>query len=155
EAGRVAHLYGGEAGLLAAARELAERMGHMVRLALADDWQAACALAEGHGPDRLVPVGGSAEALAELPLDCLHPSEVIAHGLRAVGVRRVGELAALDAGAVVARFGEAGRRLHRVARGGVGEVRVPLAPEREPVARHVVLGHATDRLEPILFLLPG
>lgn len=155
EAGRVAALYGGEAGLIEAAARLAGALGHSVQLAIADDWRAALAVARCAEQPEVVPPGEGAAALARLPLGALEPPTALAEALAAVGVRRVGELAALEPAAVVGRFGAEAGRLHRVARGGVGDPRLGFAPEQEALARHVVLGEPTERFEPIRFVLPG
>ena len=75
----------------------------------------------------IVPPGGSAAFLAPLPVSVLQPAvEAVNTGtdLRALvdlwerlGIRTLGDLAALPAAAVLARFGTAGALAHRLARG--------------------------------------
>ncbi len=103
---------------------LAERgwPGH-VRLGVADGPFAA-GLAARAGPDpgdpsgtpRVVPPGGSAAFLAPLPVAALGVPE-LADVLVRLGLRTLGDLAALDAADVVARFGLLGAEAHRLASG--------------------------------------
>jgi protein ImuB len=65
--------------------------------------------------------------------------------LRLFGLSRIGQLAALDRSAVVARFGETGGELHDLARGLDGR---PLRPRR-PVEHEPPV----DSLEPLRFVL--
>ena len=65
---------------------------------------------------RVVAPGRSAEFLAPLPIMVLDDPELV-DVLARLGLRRLGEFAALDADDVVARFGAGGRSLHRFARG--------------------------------------
>ncbi|GAB2500886.1 DNA polymerase IV [Corynebacterium atrinae] len=62
----------------------------------------------------VVPVGGSRQFLAGQPVTLLPEGEVVA-ALQDLGVRTLGELAALPATAVSTRFGAAGMRCHRIA----------------------------------------
>jgi protein ImuB len=60
----------------------------------------------------------TADFLAPLPLDLLPGAEVEQQELRELGVRRLGQLAALPGGAVAERLGPQGGRAWRLARGG-------------------------------------
>ncbi|MCU1584400.1 MAG: polymerase [Microbacteriaceae bacterium] len=65
---------------------------------------------------RIVPEGGSAVFLSEMPVGLLgEPS--LATLLRRLGIRTLGEFARLDAADVEARFGESGARVHALANG--------------------------------------
>lgn len=71
---------------------------------------------------RQIPPGASAEFLARFPVATLAGSDVpgaveLAALLRRLGVGTLGQLAALPAGAVAARFGPAGTIAHRMAGG--------------------------------------
>jgi nucleotidyltransferase/DNA polymerase involved in DNA repair len=102
-----------------------------------------------------VPVGDAAvEAafLAPLPIRLLPAEQETQDRLRLFGLTRIGELAALDRSAVVARFGAAGGTLHDLANGLDGR---PLRPRR-PVERlhaQVELDPPVDSLEPLRFVL--
>ncbi|MEL6318777.1 MAG: DNA polymerase Y family protein, partial [Pseudomonadota bacterium] len=147
-----AHLFGGEAALLA---DLAARLtafGLTARLGLADSRSGAWALAwaqemrrgeqtraeAGGGaaavrapeaawsgaPGAIAPPGGSAAALAALPIGALRLTPAETAGLERLGLRRIGELLAQPRGPLARRFG-AGllRRLDQA-----------LAAEPDPIA---------------------
>ncbi|OYO01178.1 DNA polymerase Y family protein [Enemella evansiae] len=78
----------------------------------------------------IVAAGRSAEHLAPLPVEVLDDPE-LAKLLRRLGIRRVGEFAALSRADVATRFGEAGARLHRLARGGDPRSVAPRTPPTE------------------------
>lgn len=128
---------GGEEALAGALREAARREGiEGVGVGVADTPVAADAAAlvaaraggEGAGdvagedtrgpgvraPEgaRIVPSGREREFLAPLPLAALPLSADLRETLRALGLRRVGELAARGRGEVEARFGPDGVRAH-------------------------------------------
>ena len=98
----VAHLFGGEAGLLDdAARSLAAR-GLDVRLALAPTAGAAWALAH-YGPERaILPDGGG--MLNDLPVAALRLDPATQLVLRRLGLKRVGELSGVARDALARRF---------------------------------------------------
>ncbi len=116
---------------------------------------ARAAAIVGEGRFRAVPVGGrEAEAafLAPLPIGLLPADAESRERFRLFGLTRIGELAALDRSAVVARFGTPGGELHDLARGLDGR---PLRPRR-PVERlhaEVQLEPPVDTLEPLRFVL--
>jgi protein ImuB len=100
-------------------------------------------------------VGGhevEAAFLAPLPLDLLPADPGTHERMRVLGLRRMGDLAALDQAAVIARFGAQGAQLHDLARGMDGR---PLKPRRplERLAADVELEPAVDGLEPLRFVL--
>lgn len=90
--------------------------------------------------------------LAPLSLGLLPASAGMQERLRVLGLRTMGELAALDRSAVIARFGADGALLHDLVR---GLDRRPLKPRR-PVERLIAdvdLEPAADSLEPLRFVL--
>ena len=98
--------------------------------------------------DRVV----EAAFLAPLPIGLLPADADSRERFRLFGLTRIGELAALDRSAVVARFGAPGGDLHDLARGLDGR---PLRPRR-PVERlraEVELEPPVDTLEPLRFVL--
>ncbi|MER5455801.1 DNA polymerase Y family protein [Micromonospora sp. NPDC002389] len=78
---------------------------------------------------RIVPPGGTPEFLAVQPVEALG-RPALADLLRRLGVRTLGDFAALAAGDVLARFGFDGALAHRLATGGDDR---PLAVRRPPV----------------------
>ncbi|MCA9569819.1 MAG: hypothetical protein KC656_18370, partial [Myxococcales bacterium] len=104
----------------------------------------------------IVPVGGMREALAMLPVHALDPPEGLLASLRALGIRTLGELAALDAASVAGRFGADGVRLHRLACGGRpprDEAEVAWVEDELPGVSTPLAG-ATTTLQ-LHFVLPG
>jgi protein ImuB len=102
-----------------------------------------------------IPAGGPREEaafLAPLPLGWLPADAATQERLRVLGLRTMGQLAALDHSAVVARFGERGLELHDLVR---GMDRRPLRPRRpvEHLTAEVELEPPAEELEPLRFVL--
>lgn len=86
------------------------------------------------GDPMVVPAGGTAAFLAPWPLAVLEQPE-LADLLGRLGIRTLGQFAALPVGHVLARFGADGAARHRVARGVEGELpglRLPPPGRRRP-----------------------
>ena len=90
-----AHLFGGEASLVADAVTRLGRLGFAAQPALAATPAAAMALARFGG-----------ERVADLPLAALSELDSVQTALRRAGLKRVGEVAKLPRSALAARFGE-------------------------------------------------
>ncbi|HEX9702105.1 MAG TPA: DNA polymerase Y family protein, partial [Rhodospirillales bacterium] len=154
-----AHLFDGERSLL---RDLTARLagfGFAAVAAVASTPGAAWAVArfaavDAHGI-AVVPVDGTARALAPLPVAGLRLPAATVEGLARMGLRRIGQLAGLPRAPLVRRFGDAVvARLDRA----LGRVREPLSPRRpaapfsarivfaEPVAGPEVITRAARRL---------
>lgn len=102
-----------------------------------------------------IPAGGRREEaafLAPLPLAWLPTDPATHERLRVLGLHTMGQLAALDHSAVVARFGDAGIELHDLVR---GMDRRPLRPRRrvEHLSAEVELEPPVEELEPLRFVL--
>jgi protein ImuB len=146
--------YGGEAE---AAAVIAERLVGLgvwdVRAGIADGLFAAeQAARRALAQDSLVvPMGGSARFLCDLPIDVLDDSDLVGL-LRRMGLLTVGDFAALAPADVHTRFGTHGGLLHRLARGQdpkpISRRQVP--PEFEAT---LVLEPPLDLVEPIAFSL--
>jgi protein ImuB len=100
----VAHLFGGEAQLLADAQTLFARRGLAVRFAIAPTGGAAWALAH-YGPERAI-LGHDAvmATLADLPVAALRLDAAVLLVLRRLGLKRVGQLGTIDRDALHRRF---------------------------------------------------
>jgi protein ImuB len=98
----------------------------------------------------VVPAEEEWRFLAPLPIQLLEPSPALQSTLARWGIRSLGDLAALPAGAVATRLGPEGALLARRAR---GEDEHPLAPLSPPL--HFVesfdLDYGIETLEPFLF----
>ncbi len=96
------------------------------RIGVADGPFAAALAARSRGGVRVVPPGGTAAFLAPLPLRVLD-RPALTEVLARLGLRTLGDLAALPAADVLGRFGPEGAWAHRVAAG---------IDDRLPGARH-------------------
>lgn len=128
-----AHLFGGEAALLAEMRARLAAAGVPARVAMADTLGAAWALARfAPGPEAIAPPGATREALADLPVAALRLQPAAVTLLGRFGLRRIGDLYALPRAGLARRFrGEAGlavvERLDQ-ALGAAGEAVDPVRP---------------------------
>ena len=107
-----AHLFGGEAALMADLRARVGGAGYAARLAMADTPGLAWALARVRSdafaaPDFAAPVGAGAELLAPLGFAALRlPPDQLAL-LHRLGLRRIGQIDALPRAALARRLGRA------------------------------------------------
>jgi len=125
-----ARFYGGEREAAATIAEQLVGLGIWdCRFGIADDLFTAeqAARAAEQQDSTVVPVGGSAAFLARLDVRVLDDPETT-DLLRRLGIRTLGDLAALPPADVLARFGADGARLHRLARGGDSD----RLPTRQP-----------------------
>jgi protein ImuB len=131
----------------------AARAGLPARVGIASSRLAAevAAHGAGDGEPAIVPPGREADSLAPLPLARLMPEMELAATLAHWGIRTVGELARLPADEVTSRLGEAGRRLHALARGVDPRPLSPCAPPRD-LREGMELEWPLATLEPFLFL---
>jgi protein ImuB len=138
-------------GVLGMCRDL----GYRGQVAVADGKGVALALARHAGRERTrAAPGQGALALSSLPLEALDLPPEVARWLLAVGVDRVGALAALPAETLSHRFGAVGAAAGRLARGDDSRPLVPFAPETFPRERWDLDGSDVGVLasaEPLLF----
>jgi protein ImuB len=113
----LARLHDGEEGILRRAVEVMAFCGHEAGAGLADHRFPAFAAALVCREPRVVERGKDRAFLAPLPLSVLPLPSEMAGSLLALGVTKVGELAALPAPEIERRFGAVGVCLHRIARG--------------------------------------
>jgi len=105
-------------------------------------------------PPRIVPPGADARYLAPFPVTLLDLDDDLAETLRSLGLVTLGQLAALVADEVEARFGPEGLAAHRLARGL--DSRGPTTPRDDTLpAVEVELGGPVATAEPLLFVLKG
>jgi protein ImuB len=103
---------------------------------------------------RIVPPGDDAAYLAPFPVALLDLDDDLAEILRGLGLTTLGQLAALEADEVDARFGPEGLAAHRRARGV--DTRGPSTPRDDALpAVEVDLGGSVATAEPLLFVLRG
>lgn len=131
-----AHLFGGEAALLADLSGRLEGFGLEARAALAETLGAAWAMArfgDGDAVEIVLP-GATRAALTPLPVAALRLSPADAGALSRLGLKRIGDLYDLPRAALARRFGDGvARRLDQA----LGHAADPVSP-RPPVAPHRV-----------------
>ncbi len=139
-----AHLFGGEAQLLADLKKRLRAFGLYPRLAIAGTAGAAWAVARhGERDGMIVPSGEEERALGNLPLAALRLSEASQVLMRRLGFKRIGELASQPRAPFAARFHpELLLRLDQA----LGRAPEPLVPVVPPPAYHA----RAMFLEPIL-----
>jgi protein ImuB len=127
-----AHLFGGEAGLVADLLARLRRLGFAATAGLADTpgaaWAAARFLAAASGWSSVAPDQARAR-MAPLPVAALRLEPGVAAGLVRLGLARIGDLYGLPRAPLAARFGRGpGRRLEQM----LGRLDEPISP-RLPV----------------------
>ncbi len=150
------HLWGGETALLDDLTGRLERLGFIVRAAVADSPGTAWAWAR-FGAGGVVAPGSSRAALTALPVNALRLAPEVTLGLARLGLRRIGDLYPLARGPLAARFGAiVGRRLDQA----LGAEEEPISPLRPPqslqVQRRFVMpiARSEDVAAAVQFLLP-
>jgi protein ImuB len=145
-----ARYFGGESRLAALVREAVRAAGHRCGVGVADGVFTAGLAARDGADGVLVEPGGNAAYLAPAPVQVLGEVEM-ARLLVRLGVRTVGEFAALPVGDVTARFGVPGRAAHRLARGVAPRPLAPRAPGSDFSAEMEFDPPETGR-EPLVFV---
>ncbi|AGS24441.1 DNA-repair protein ImuB 2 (plasmid) [Rhizobium etli bv. mimosae str. Mim1] len=121
------HLQGGEALMLSGIVNRFHARGLTTRVAIADSWGAAYALARaGKRETVIAPRGETPRFVERLPISLLRLPETVT-SLRTLGFQRVGELAATPRAPLALRFGpELSRRLDQM----YGRLPEPIEPIR-------------------------
>jgi len=94
---------------------------------------------------RVIPSGASAAFLSSFPVSVLGRPE-LAEVLQRLGLRRLGDFAALKVDDVVARFGAEGRFLHRLAR-GIDDQPPSVGPPPRSIDAMAVLDPPAERVD--------
>ncbi|MEL7728590.1 DUF6504 family protein [Citromicrobium bathyomarinum] len=143
----VAHLFGGEAKLLADVHAAFAARGFAIRGAIAPTAGAAWALAH-HGPERciLAPEDDMEARLSDLPVAALRLDDDVLTVLRRLGLKRLGELGGVIGGGPGHSAGHGAGRdaLHR-------RFRNRKSPSANPLIRmDQLLGHVPEPLLPVV-----
>lgn len=153
-----AHLFGGEAPMLARVCEALTRQGFAVSGAIAGTAVAARALTR-HAHGRIVICGGEAQAVAPLSVATLGADEKIVRGLARAGLKTIGDVASRMPAEVTARFGAAFTSILQQA---LGQADAPISPRRpapdyvtekrfaDPVATHDTIALTLSSLAQVL-----
>jgi protein ImuB len=152
-----AHLFGGEAALLADLRGRLARADIPARLAIADTPGAAWALTRFcHDPETIAPSGRAREAIAGLPLEGLRLEPDALTLLRRFGLKRIGELYGLPRAGLARRFrGPQGLRVVERLDQALGAAGEPLEPVRPAPAYRAstVFAEPVTHIEGVAHLL--
>ncbi len=124
-----AHLFGGEAALLADLERRLTGFGVTVRAAAADTPAAAWAWARFGDANPILNAGESGRRLAALPVEALRLAPATIEALRRLGLRRIGDVAVLPRAPLAARLGPA--LLARLDR-AFGRAADSISPRRPP-----------------------
>ncbi len=121
DVGAAARFHGSEERAVEMLIDAAARRGIDAQVGVADEIATAL-IAARVGAGQVVPEGGSRTFLGVQPVGLLaaeaslHCDHALVESLGDLGIRTLGEFAALPATAVTSRFGTAGERCHRIAR---------------------------------------
>ena len=135
----------------AVARRGAEA-GIQGNLAISADPDTAMLTARYIRGSTLIAPGREADHLSGLPVDVLPAEPEFLETLHGWGVRTLAEFAALPPLGLIARFGEEGERLLRLARGETRRSLRAMTPA-ENYQRRMELEHPLRLLEPLLFVI--
>ncbi len=124
-------------------------------VAVSRNFHAAIALAKGlppRTPVRVIPMGEEAAELSSLSLEVIDMTEEQANTFGLWGIRNLGALAALPEKELVARMGQAGKRLRQLAKGELPHLFQPIEPEFS-LEEHMELDSPLELLEALLFVM--
>jgi len=146
-----ARYFGGETALAGRVIAAVAELGLEARAGVADGLFAALLAARGAGRDPVlvIPPGRTAGFLARQPVSVLEDQD-LAGLLTRLGLRTLGDLAALPAGDVAGRFGPAGETAHRLA-GGRGSPPLVAAPPAEDLSVAREFDPPEPLAEPVVF----
>ena len=126
--------------------------GMQANLAISSDPDTAVLAAQHIRGITLIPPGREADRLGGLPVHVLPADAELLQTLERWGIRTLAELAGLPELGFIARFGEAGERLLRLARGETRRSLRVIEPP-ESYRRGISLDHPQRLLEPLLFAI--
>jgi protein ImuB len=130
-------------------------LGVTACIAVSSNFHAAVALAKGLSPQhrvKVIPPGEERAALASLPLVVLDLTEKQAETFSMWGVHNLGMLAALPEKELIARIGQAGKRLRQLARGDAPHLFQPVEPAFT-LEEHMELDTPVELLDALLFVM--
>ncbi len=142
----------------ALARNLLTRvrsLGMTACITVSQNFHAAISLAKGLSPRtpvRVIPMGEEAAALASLPLAVLDTTAEQADTFGLWGIGTLGLLATLPEKELIARMGQAGKRLRQLARGEMQHLFQPVEPAFT-LEEHMELDSPVELLDALLFVI--
>jgi protein ImuB len=146
-------LFGPPAVLAQALLRRVRALGVIASAAVSGNFEAAICHARGRPTQTaVIPAGSEGAALAPLPIAVLELSEEHAETFALWGIRTLGALAALPEKELVARLGQAGRRLRQLACGQLPHLFVPREPEFR-LEERMELDTPVELLDSLLFVV--
>ncbi|HEY4381406.1 MAG TPA: DNA polymerase Y family protein [Acidobacteriaceae bacterium] len=147
-------IFGDATQLATKLRQRIMTAGFLAQVAVAENFHAAVCLASGRPGVSVVPVGYEAHALATLPLTVLPLEPQHVETFAAWGLRTCGELAALAETDLTSRLGQAGKKLHALARGDWPHLMTPVETSFEAgLVERMELDSPVEDLQSLLFVL--
>ncbi|WP_353063843.1 DNA polymerase Y family protein [Tunturibacter psychrotolerans] len=147
-------LYGDAEQLANKLRRSVMAAGFLVNIAVAENFHAAVSLACSRAGVSVVLPGCEAHAIGQLPLAALRLTPEDEATFAVWGIRTCAELAALSETDLIARFGQAGKKLHSLACGTWPHLMFPMEPSFEvSLVERMELDFPVEELERLLFLL--
>jgi nucleotidyltransferase/DNA polymerase involved in DNA repair len=149
-----ARYFGGETELAGRIIAALADLGVQARIGVADGLFAARLAAAGARPVLVIPPGRTAEFLAPQPVSVLAGGDPVSRDLTGLlirlGLRTLGDLAALPAGEVAGRFGTAGETMHQLACGH-GSRPLAVRPPAEDLSVTQEFDPPEPLAEPVVF----
>jgi protein ImuB len=130
-------------------------LGVRACVAISSNFYAAMALAKGRPAQtavQVIPTGEENAALASLPLAVLDLTEEQAETFSLWGIRTLGMLANLPEKALIARMGQPGKHLRRLARGEISHLFQPIEPAFR-LEERTTLDSPVELLDSLLFVV--
>jgi protein ImuB len=147
-------LFGDSTQLASKLRMRTMAAGFLANVAVTQNFDAAVCLALGRTGVSVVSPGDEADAMRNLPLHVLNLTLEQEETFQSWGIHTCGELAALSVTDLIARIGQAGKRVHTLARGAWPHLMFPIEPSfEESLVERMELDFPIEMLEPLLFLL--
>jgi protein ImuB len=144
-----ARYFGGEMALASRIIAAVADLGVRARVGVADGLFATQLAARAARPALVIPPGRTAEFLARQPVSVLADQD-LARLLDRLGLRTLGDLAALPAGDVASRFGVAGETVYRLAC-GLGSRPLAVRPPAEDLSVSQEFDPPEPLAEPVVF----
>jgi len=145
-------MYPSRASMCCALQAACAKAGLRVRVSVASGPRIARIAASSGRGVTIVPHGREAATLSPLPLTALSPSQALRGTLTRLGIRTIGDFAALNGRGLGIRLGREAMDLHRLARGRDHSPLQPVRPS-EVFEESVSLDYTVDNAEPLIFLL--
>jgi protein ImuB len=147
-------LFGPPEVLAQSLRNRVRTLGVTACIAVSSNFHTAVAIAKGLPPGKVVkvvPQGEERASLSSLPVGVLDLTERQAEIFSLWGIRTLGTLAALPEKELIARIGQAGKRLRQLARGEALHFFQPVEPVFK-LEERMELDSPVELLDPLLFI---